>query len=489
MKNNRSKFYLGDIPVRPGVYIFRDIFGKVIYVGKAINLRHRMSQYFHPSKIKNAEPKQRSLINSISSWDYIPVKNETESLLLESNLIKKYTPFYNILMQDDKRYSIIKINPNDPFPILSLTRLRKNDGAKYFGPFPNGSAVKQMLEFFTKYFNLRFCQCRIPMETDRKHCMEARVKYCCEPCIGKITQQDYRKKVDLLMQLLNGNIGDIINNLTGKMQGFANTKQFEKAAEIRDVITNIKETFGKKSRNFRFATISYNTNASEVLKSLQSALSLSTFPKIIESFDISNFGEQFAVGSMICFVNGIPEKGKYRRFKIKTIQGIDDFGMIREIIFRRYKRIIDEKKQLPDLIIIDGGKGQLSAGLKALLELKIRNINVISIAKKNEEIFAIEQDRPIILERHSPALKLIQSIRDEAHRFAISYNRELRMKRIQESILDDIPGIGKKRKLALLTAFDSISELKKNTAKEICLKVNNIGLQLAQQILEVLNKK
>ena len=484
----KIKFYPGDVPDKPGVYIFRDIFGKVIYVGKAVNLRRRVSHYFHSSKALYADPKLRSLINSISSWECVTVKSESESLILESRLIKQYAPYYNILMRDDKRYFLIKINLNHTYPKLSLVRIRKNDGANYYGPFPHGSVLKQTVNFLSSLFKLRRCNAYEPDANDRKHCMEARVKVCCEPCIEKVTKNEYQERVKNLLEILSGNIDDVIIALEEKMYDFAKEKKFEKAAEHRDMIKNIKEIFGKNNRSFRYIKTLSESNEMAV-NALQEILGLKRKPILIEAFDISNLSDQIAVASMVCFKNGKPYRKKYRRFKIKTIKGIDDFGMMNEVIKRHFKRKLDESIEMPKLLMVDGGKGQLSSALKALAEIKVPAFPVIGLAKKREEIFLPGRPDPILLEKTNPALKLLQAVRDEAHRFAITYNREIRLKRINESILDDIPGIGTERKKAILKNFSSITDLRKATPKQIAQKIDNIGIKLAQEISDYLKKK
>jgi excinuclease ABC subunit C len=487
MTENSKQFYPGDIPAKPGVYIYRDKFNKVIYVGKARNLRKRMSQYFHASRKTTSDIKLRSLINSIHYWEFFVVKNESESLILESRLIKKYAPYYNVLMRDDKRFFLIKINLNDEFPKLSLVRFEKDDGSKYFGPFPHGKVLKQLMDFLSGYFKIRQCKFYNPGENERKHCLDAHVKKCCEPCIGKVSRDEYIEVIDKLLTILNGKTNDIIDELNLKMQNYAKNCSFEKAAEIRDMIQNINEVFKEKNRSFKFATITKKCSE-DAVKELQKQLGLKKLPNSIEAFDISNFGDQFGVASLVSFTNGKPDKKKYKRFKIKTVQGIDDFAMMNEVINRHYKRKLAENREMPDLLMVDGGKGQLSSTIKALVEINAPAFPVIGLAKRNEEVFVPGKSDPIVIDKHSEALKLLQAVRDEAHRFAVTYNREIRLRRIQESILDDIPSIGRTRKIALLSAFNSVSDIKKSTPEEICRKVNNIGTSLAEQIIEYLNK-
>lgn len=483
-----KKIHPGDVPAKPGVYIYRDRFGAVIYVGKATNLRKRMSQYFQASRLNRADPKQRSLINSIYDWDFFVVKNEDEALLLESRLIKEYAPQYNILLRDDKRFLLVKINLKEDFPRLDLARVHKDDGCKYFGPFPKGSALRSTIEFFSAYFGLRSCKVKSPDENTRKHCLKRIVKDCLEPCNGKISREQYHQHVEKMLDLLNGNSKSIIRELEEKMLEASKQKQFEKAARFRDVIANIKAVFADKNRSFRYATIP-SASGSEAVENLQKIIKMPRPPKLIECFDISNISGSLAVASMVCFENGHATKNKYRRFKIREVDQIDDFAMMREVIKRHYLRRIQEGKTLPDLLMVDGGKGQLSSAIKVLKEINCPPLAVIGLAKKNEEIFLPNQSEAIVLDRHLPALRLLQAIRDEAHRFAIGYHRKLRMQRLQESLLDDIPGIGTKRKKLILQHFGSIRKLRQANAKEIMRKVPGAGIIFAERIVEFLYKK
>ena len=488
MNSEAKKFHPGDIPAKPGVYIYRDRFGTVIYVGKAANLRHRMSQYFQASRMNRADPKQRSLLNSIHDWDFFVVKNEDEALILESKLIKEYAPQYNILMRDDKRFLLVKINLKEDFPRLGLARVRKDDGCKYFGPFPKGSALRSTIEFLSAYFGLRTCKPNTPDENTRKHCLKRIVKDCLEPCSGKVSSREYHEHVDKMLQVLNGSPGPVIEELEKKMREAAEKKLFEKAARFRDVITNIKTVFAQKNRSFRYASIS-SSPGSAAVESLQKILNMPSPPKLIECFDISNILGTLAVASMVCFEDGSPAKNKYRRFKIREVDQIDDFAMMQEVIKRHYSRRLREKQLLPDLLMVDGGKGQLSAALEALAEIDCPPLNVIGLAKKNEEIFLPGRSEAIVLDRHSAALRLLQAVRDEAHRFAISYHRKLRAQRLQESLLDDIPGIGAKRKQMILRHFGSIRKLRQADADEIMKKIPGTGKIFAERIVEFLNRK
>jgi excinuclease ABC subunit C len=485
--NDKKIFMPGDIPAKPGVYIYRDLFGKVIYVGKATNLRKRMSHYFQPSRDKLSDPKLRSLIKSIVDWEYQQVKNEEEALLLESRLIKEYAPRYNILMRDDKRFQMIKINLHEPFPRLKLARVRKDDQCRYFGPFPKGGALKPTMEFLAAWFGLCSCYPRIPDETHHKHCLKRIVKDCCEPCVGKVTREAYMERVEQMMRILDGSVKELVEELNQKMHTKAAEQKFELAAKLRDIVTNIETIFGVKKRSFRFAKISSPTGQ-DAVDDLQQALGMRSPPQIIEGFDISNISGQLAVASMVRFENGRPVPKKYRRFKIRDVHQSDDFAMMQEVIRRHYGRKLKEEQPFPDLIMVDGGKGQLSSAIETWVLMKCPPRPLIGLAKKREEIFLPGASEPLVLERHRPALRLLQALRDEAHRFAIGYHRQLRSRRITESLLDDIAGIGPKRRKKLLVEFGSVRELRKSTPEELVKRIPGIGLNMAKTIITALKK-
>jgi excinuclease ABC subunit C len=482
--NLKLSFSPGDIPQKPGVYIFRDRFGKVIYIGKASNLRKRLSHYFQRNRSALADPKLRSLINSIDSWEVFPVKNESESLILESRLIKEYAPKYNILLRDDKRFFLIKINPKEEYPKIRMTRIRRNDENCYFGPFPKGD-VKGTADFLTRYFGLRSCHPDIPDEKDFKHCLASKIKNCSAPCAGKVTRGEYLERVTALMKVLGGDCKEIVCELRKRMEKSSLEMKYEAATKWRDLLFNIECVFGEKKRSFRFSSIRHSFGE-ESVKDLKKALGIEREPKVIEAFDISNISGQFAVASMVCFRDGRPDRRSYRRFRIKDVHQIDDFAMMNEVVKRHYSRKLSENRMDTDLIMVDGGKGQLSAALSGLISIKYPPTPILGLAKRNEEIFLPGKSDPVVLERSRPALKLLQAVRDEAHRFAISYHRELRGKRIEESILDEIEGIGQNRKIQILREFGSVENLKKSSTGQIAERIPGIGLKLAEMIKDKL---
>lgn len=486
MIKKRQEYKTSDIPQKPGVYVYRDEFSQVIYVGKAKNLRKRLGNYFQASRLKTADPKLRSLINSIAFYEIFEVKSESEALLLESRFIKEYAPKYNILLRDDKRFYLIKIDLNNPYPKLQLARLKKNDGASYFGPFPQSSALHPTVDFLTRYFSLRSCSPYSPDENDKKHCHDHIIRQCSAPCDGTVSPKQYAQQVEALMRVLSGRTSEVIADLKDQMLVHSEKMQFEKAAQTRDIIENIKALFNPQ-RNFVNKTISAEFKKDPV-EELQKALKLEHPPNVIECFDNSNFQGTNAVASMVQFRNGRPATKNYRHFKIKTVEGPDDFASMREIVYRRYSRILKEDRDLPDLVLIDGGKGQVSSAYSALQELGLTEIPMYGLAKKQEELFPPMQSESIILAKHHDGLRMLMHIRDEAHRFAITFHRKLRQSAIQNSILDDIDGIGKNRKTQILQEFGSIRELKKASAEEIRKRIPGIGIKLAQSIVDYLKK-
>ncbi len=466
--------------------MFRDRFGKVIYVGKALNLRKRLSSYFQPARQKMADGKLRSLINSIDDWSIEIVRSEDEALILESRLIKDFAPHYNILMRDDKRYLLLKVDWSEKFPTLKLARIKKNDNALYFGPFPKGSALKLTLEFLLAYFGLRACKDSEPNEDTKKRCLKRIVKDCSAPCTGDISCEDYGKKLDAALKVLNGDIGPLCDDVRQKMAGYAANQRFEKAAQYRDLLSNLEAVFGTRNRSFERPELPGYDLGMPAVRALADALALSALPRKIICFDNSNILGQTAVAGMVAMQDGKPDRANYRRFKIKTVDQADDFATMHEVLCRHFKRLLEEKRELPDLVVIDGGKGQLSSAITALIEVGCPPLAVIGLAKRNEEIFIPGRSEPILLDRHHPGLRIIQALRDEAHRFAVSFHRELRLKRISESKLDEIPGIGDIRKKEILKTVGSIRELRKLSAEEIAAKVPGLGLALAQKIKESL---
>ncbi|MBQ7396356.1 MAG: excinuclease ABC subunit UvrC [Lentisphaeria bacterium] len=483
-----QEFHPSEIPSSPGVYVFRDRFGKVIYVGKARNLKRRLSSYFQPSRSRTADPKLRSLINSIYQWSFEIVRTEDEALILESRLIKDFSPHYNILMRDDKRYLMLKIDMNEKFPTLKLARIKKPDNAIYFGPFPQGTALKATLEFLLAHFGLRACRNSEPDEETRKHCLKRIIKDCCAPCNNSVTREEYMEKVEAALKVLSGDIRELKSTLEERMKKYASECRFEQAAKLRDILTNLTAVFGKRNREFARPELPDTSPGIAAVEDLKEQLGLKIMPSRIIGFDISNILGHLAVASLVAFKDGKPDRDNYRRFRIRTVDQSDDFAMMAEAIKRHFGRLLRENRPLPDLLLVDGGKGQLSATVKTLIEIGCPPLPVLGLAKKNEEIYLPGRSEPVVLSRHAPALRMLQALRDEAHRFAITYHRELRRREIEKSLLDDIPGVGKARKIRLLREFGSVTGLRNSTPEEIARRIPGLGENTAFRIYESIKR-
>lgn len=484
-----SEYHPREIPAKPGVYVFRDRFGHVIYVGKASNLRRRLGNYFQPARSRSADPKLRSLINSIAEWNFEVVRSDDEALILESRLIKAYAPRYNILMRDDKRYLLLKLDMSEKFPTLRCARFKAGDNARYFGPFPHGSALKSTLEYLLQRFKLRACKDENPDEESCKRCLKRIMKDCSAPCRGNISQEDYGKLLSECLQVLDGNIGPLEEELESKMRGFAAEQKFEQAARYREILQNLRAVFSRKNRSFDTPELPGVPTGISAVKSLQETLKLPKPPNLIWGFDISNTFGTLAVSGMVVFRNGKPDRSSYRTFNIKTVEGIDDFSMIAEAVKRQFSRVLAEGSEMCDLLLIDGGKGQLGAAIKTLYALKCPVIPVLGLAERNEEIFLPGRSEPIVLSRHDPALRLLQSVRDETHRYSITRHRRRREKLLAASVLDEIPGIGEKRRTLILQTFGSVAALKKLTPEEIREKCPALGEKLSEEIFSYFARK
>ncbi len=473
---------LSAVPHKPGVYLHKDRFGTVIYVGKALDLRKRVSQYFQSSRRNGWDLKFNALVEAIHDFDIHIVRSEPEALLLESKLVKEFKPRFNIMLRDDKRFLMLKVNLNDPIPNFTFTRLKKDDGARYFGPFVNSLALRNTVALARKQFNLRGCRVFTPGEADYKHCLYAHLKNCTAPCVGNVTREQYLEQVKAACNFLEGQAREMQPQLEAEMKRAAAAHDFEKAAQLRDLIRDLNDTWKKTEK---FARVPYNLplsiNPESDLVELAKILGLSAPPMRIEGFDISNISGTFAVASLVSFKNGRPDRANYRRFKIKTVTGQDDFASMAEVVHRRYSRLKREAKPMPDLILIDGGKGQLGMACAELKKLGLEKIPVIGLAKEFEEIYLPEKSLPLRLGLDHPVVKLLQRIRDECHRVANSYNAQLRLKKISESVLDDFPGIGETRKKALLKKFGSVQRLKMATIEQLA-EVSGFGGKAAEEL-------
>ncbi|HMP74436.1 MAG TPA: excinuclease ABC subunit UvrC [Kiritimatiellia bacterium] len=488
MTTSRVREKLKELPDKPGVYLMRDRSGKIIYVGKAVSLRNRVRSYFQEGTLRKAPPKLRGLIRSIEDFDFIVVRSDADAVVTEGRLIKEYKPRYNVSFRDDKRFLLVRVRLTDPFPRFQVCRLRKEDGAVYLGPYANSGAARVALEFVEKRFGLRVCSPRIPGEEDYKHCHNDVIRRCSAPCVGRISPEAYRARVEEAMAFLRGERKELLAELEGEMRKAAEERRFEDAAGLRDTLHLLRSAIRERSRGLRDLEL-VAEEARQGVEDLRDALGLAKRPEVIECFDVSNISGTHAVASMVCAVEGMPNRTRYRRFQIKTVEGIDDPRMMGEAVGRRYRRLKEEGGVMPDLILIDGGPTQLGAAREALEDLGLGEVPSAGLAKQFEEVYtrADYSGAPVRLARDSAGLKVLQRIRDEAHRFALTYHRLLRQRRIRESVLDEVEGIGEKRKEAILKHFGSVLRLRRATVDEIA-EVPGVGRVMAEEIYGQLRK-
>ncbi len=484
----------------------RDRLKRIIYVGKARDLKQRLSYYFLPSRKVTADPKTRALIDSIWDLEWHIVRSDAEAVLYEGRLIKEFRPKYNVSFRDDKRFLLVRVNLQEPFPRFQLTRLRKEDGARYFGPFAHSGALRATLNAVRKKFGIRSCTPKIPAERDFKHCLDHIIKNCSAPCILKIEQTAYLEKVRAACEFLEGQSKEMIQTVREEMQQAAENLNFEKAAQLRNLLQDL-ETTSRPMTRFTRKSLPTTLRPQEDLVALQEALKLDRLPRIMECFDISNITSTHIVASMVRFREGIADRTSYRRYRIRGVPHQNDFASMAEVVRRRYSRTLREATEiippefsqetptaaikrstsnrllLPDLIIVDGGRGQLNMACAELQNLGLYEIPIIGLAKEFEEIYQPNFPTPLRLPEHSGALRLLQRIRDEAHRFANNYHSLLLKRRMTESILDEIPGVSEIRKKALLEKFGSVARLKKAKVEEIAA-IPGIGGKLATQLRE-----
>jgi len=606
LMNKEIEEQLRSLPDKPGVYLMKDRLGKVIYVGKALSLRKRIRSYFRQG---NHTYKTRIMIGQIRDFDYIITDTEVEAYILEANLIKKHHPEYNIRLKDDKTYPYIKVTLNEDFPRVFKTRLVKNDGARYYGPFVDVHALYRTIEVLQDLFGLRTCKKDLKTgQYEDRPCLNYHIGKCSAPCIGNIDQASYRKMVDQVCLFLSGHQDELIARVKARMQQAARERNFEKAARLRDSMKALNKILEQQKvmnekkidqdviglardeednvciqilfiRNGRLIGQEYylmegieeednngimgsylqqyyedapqypdeilldteveqielladllkikkgrrvkiylperggkrrlvemaeqnavenlkkemikrkyrDTRTSEAIIKLADYLGLEHNPDYIEGFDISNIQGRDPVASMVVFKGGEPVKQDYRRYRIKSVEGPDDFAMMREVVERRYSRLLREERRLPDLILVDGGKGQLGAAHEILCQLGLSHQAIIGLAKREEEVFLPGQSEPIIIPDNSAALHLLQRVRDEAHRFAINYHRNLRSRRLTHTMLEDIPGVGQGRRRALLQHFGSLGEIKKASISQL-EEVPGISSHTARVIYDYLRE-
>lgn len=625
MRSAQLEEQLKALPASPGVYLFKDEQGKVIYAGKAANLSNRIRSYFGVSS--SLSSKIRQLVLRTKDLEFMVTDSEQEALILECNMIKKHHPRYNVRLKDDKTFPYLKIAINEDWPGVYITRRLEKDGAKYFGPFASAGSVRKTLRLIKKIFPFRSCTKAIN-STDKRPCLDFYIHRCLGPCIGAVSKKEYQEVINQVILFLEGKQELVLHELNSKMRAAAQELQFEKAALLRDQIHAIERVIeGQKiaitlrgeqdvialarnggqayvevffvrnsklvgrdhflmegvrdeapnqimtcfvkqyyasapyippiillqypveevsmvtkwlkkqkgdsvklrvprkglkkqlinmvaenaSKGLQLAKVKQQMNVEAInlgLQELKERLHLARIPLRLECYDISDIGGAFAVGSMVVLERGWPKPTHYRRFRIKSVAGANDYAMIREVLRRRFKRAViakpiptlnevkgreldeaisqkDSWAIIPDLILIDGGKGHLATALQARRELGIDSIPVVSLAKENEDVFIPGEPGPVDIPKDSPGLQMLQRARDEAHRFAISYHHKLRRREVTASILDSIPGIGPKRKKALLKRFGSIEAIKEASPEELS-QLRGVNLTLAYKVKQYL---
>jgi excinuclease ABC subunit C len=588
---------LPHLPDGPGVYLWKNGEGDILYVGKAKSLRSRVRNYFGTD---HEDPKTRHLVSKIADVETIVVPSEAHALILEANLIKEYKPRFNISLRDDKSYPYIKVTVQEAFPRAYVTRRLQNDGARYFGPYTDVGAMRRALNVVKKIFTVRSCNYDMPKEMPDRPCLDYYIHRCKAPCILAQSQMDYRAMIDEVVLFLEGRPDEVIKHVKARMESASSELDFERAAELRNALRHLEQMeeptvvleveggdrdvigFARDgddacavllrirggkllSREHRFlvnvegeedaaimsaylagsyvalrerarqlivpfdfndrdlleqslpqtkilvpqrgprrelvdfaqqnarhlleelraSTTEGATTAGDPVYELGRELELKRLPRTMVCFDISTTQGTDTVGAGVWFENGRPRRGEYRKFRVKTVEGSDDFASMREVVSRYFQRRQSEEKPLPDLVVIDGGKGQLSAAHEALESLGLGDRPLVSLAKREEEIFVWGREQPIRMSRRSTALRMLQQLRDEAHRFAVTYNRKRRTMRTVTSELLKVPGIGPVKRRRLLQEFGSIQGVREATEEAIA-KVPGFNAEQAKKLLESL---
>jgi len=606
MKKDKLEIKKKNLPTSPGVYIFKNRAGSIIYIGKAKNLRNRVRTYFQSSH--NHDPKTARMASAIDDFELILTDSEIEALILEANLVKEHKPRYNVNLKDDKHFPYIKVTVGEPFPRVLIVRRLEKDGGRYYGPYTNSKGMRRTVHFLCRLFKIRSCSLTIPHPTGKpqKVCLDYHIGRCGGPCEDLQSKEEYAELVESVMLFLSGKGETLLEKLKVKMDGLSQKMEFEGAAEVRDQIEALESVRQKQkvdagrvvnrdivsfARDGRYAVVvvlqiregvligrqdfqltsepeesdsellggfvrqyynhqpnlpeeiylptklqderviarwltkslgrkvtlytpqkgeklklidlaatnarllldeiliqkkGYKERVTKSVQCLKDDLHLARSPRKIACVDISNTGETDAVGSLVYFSNGKPFKGGYRHFKIKEVTGQDDFAMMREVVGRYFYRLQKENGDPPDLLVVDGGRGQLSSVKKEIASLGFESQNIIGLAKRFEEIYIPGRPEPLTIPKSSPGLLLLKRVRDEAHRFAIEYNRKVRSKRTIRSSLDKLEGVGPRRREILLKHFGSVRKIKEASLDQL-LEIKGIPKNVAEKVYKSLH--
>lgn len=418
------------LPHRPGVYLMKDAAGRVIYVGKAKDLRARVSSYF--AKGATEDPRIGPLLREIHDLDFIEAESEVDALLMEARLIKDIQPKFNREQRDDKTFPYLQIYVREDFPRVEFTREPRRRGTKLYGPFPNASALRGAIQVLQKIFKFRTCSLDIKADDPRwrwyRPCLLYSIGQCLAPCNLRVSKEEYRKAIHQLQRFLEGEKHALLEEMRREMAEAAAARRYEEAARLRDQI-HLLETLDERGELEQHVQPEvFPVDPKKGLAGLRKVLRLKKIPRTIEGVDVAHLAGSDTVASLVQFIDGLPFKPGYRRYRIKTVQGIDDYAAIREVVFRRFRRLTDEEEVFPDLLLIDGGKGQLHAAQEAFVALGVQPPALVALAKQEEELYLPGKEEPLRLGRDSFALRLLQYVRDEAHRFAQHYHHLLRRK-------------------------------------------------------------
>ncbi len=456
----RIRAILKTLPLKPGVYLMHDETGKVIYVGKAKKLKRRVSSYFNHKDF--AIPRLRKLVSLVCDISFIRTETEAEAFIVESRLIKAIQPFFNVELKMGSRYPFIVVT-SERFPRVLVTHTRPKTG-RVFGPYTSAGNMRGMLDMIRRFFPLRTCSMELKKDKIIRPCLMYDVGKCLGPCGGKCTEKEYNETVDDILLLLNGQTADLVSRLRSRMEKLAKDLKFEEAAKARDTIRNL----WKFSRQKLSVTLTDDLDEDTwtAMTRLRDLVGLPVVPWRIDGFDISHSSGHETYGVAVVFEQGYPNQSLYRRYAIRTVEGVDDFRSMRETVLRRYRGMIENQQPLPQLILIDGGPEQLAFAREALAEVPV-SIRTVALAKRDELIFTEPDKPPLRLDWNDPALRLLQRVRDESHRFAITTHRHKRVSRLSRSSLEDVPGVGKHTAAVLLSTFGSVQRVASLSPEEL----------------------